>query len=141
MNTATTGIHWVTRGPLDVSNEGDSSMSLLARFSSSELLGRRFFLCTGQIVTAEKLVRFAHSHIIGELRVLADEGKKVTALAVYDCSVPVVQVPLEVPAIRVEIIGDARRIQCTCCDRHERWEISKAAFLTLMQRYTKVEKI
>jgi hypothetical protein len=96
---------------------------------------RRFFLCTGQAVTVEQLEKHPNSHIIGELHYLPDEGRKVTALAVYESSLAIKDFPLTMPAIRVEIVGDARRIKCTCCDNRERWEIGKAAFMQLMSRY------
>jgi hypothetical protein len=64
-----------------------------------------------------------------------EEGRKVTALAVYETSLPSNNMPVILPPIRVEIIGDARRIKCTCCHHRERWEIGKAAFIVLMWRY------
>jgi hypothetical protein len=100
---------------------------------------RRFFLCTGQCVTADQLTNYPHSHIMGELRYVTDEGRKVTALALYEQSVSAVHgAPSVSRPVRVELIGDARKIKCTLCERVERWEIGKAAFLVLMQRYGKV---
>jgi len=99
---------------------------------------RRFFLCTGECVTADKLAQYPESHIIGELRYIADEGSnKVTALARYDVSVGVDHVPPSLPKIDVYIIGDARRIKCRVegCENTQRWEIGKARFLQLMKRY------
>ena len=96
---------------------------------------RKFFLCSGQAVTVEQLEKYPDSHVLGELRYLSDEGRKVTALAVYEVSLSIKDVPETLPEIRVEIIGDARRIKCTCCKNRERWEIGKAAFLQLMSRY------
>jgi hypothetical protein len=96
---------------------------------------RKFFLCSGQAVSAEQLGRYPASHIIGELRYLLDEGKRVTALAVYEISRRVTNVPDEMPDVRAEIIGDARRIRCTCCDRRERWEIGQAAVNVLLRKY------
>jgi len=95
---------------------------------------RKFFLCTGQAVTVDQLSQHPNSHIIGELSYVIDEGRKVTALAVYELSLFVSDVPDEFPAVRVEIIGDARRIKCTCCDHRERWEIGKTAFMQLLKR-------
>jgi hypothetical protein len=112
-------------------------MSSMHSLPSSSLLGRRFFLCTGQIVTFDKLDKYPHSHIIGELRVVTDEGRKVTALAVYELSLSVEDPPIALPPVRVEIIGDARKIKCTCCIHRERWEISKNVALALLQRYRK----
>jgi hypothetical protein len=102
---------------------------------------RRFFLCTGQCVTADKLSEYPHSHILGELRYVRDEGRRVTALAVWNISVPAglgsIRDIIKKTSIRLEVIGDARGIKCTHpgCLREERWEIGKAAFLVLMQRY------
>src|SRR5919106_1704908 len=88
---------------------------------------RKFFLCTGQAVAPDQLAKYPESHIIGELRYLMDEEQRVTALAVYEVSLPIVDVPADLPALRAEIIGDARRIKCTCCQHRERWEMGKAA--------------
>jgi hypothetical protein len=96
---------------------------------------RRFFLCTGQKVTFAELGNYPHSHIIGELRYLSDEGQKVTALAVYDFSRAVIDVPADMPELRAEIIGDARRIKCTCCTNRERWEIGAAARELILRKY------
>ena len=59
----------------------------------------------------------------------------VTALAVYECSVPVTTPPVTVPALRAEIVGDARHIKCTCCNRTARWVIGKAAAVSVIRRY------
>ena len=88
-------------------------------------------------MTADKLDQYPDSHIIGELKRVNDEGRRVTALAVYEQSQCVKSLPTR-QKIRVEIIGDARKIQCTGCKNQERWEIGKAAFLQLIQRYGKV---
>lgn len=109
----------------------------MSSLPSSSLVGRRFFLCSGQIVTFDKLDRYPHSHIIGELRQVKDEGRKVTALAVYEISLPVADPPVVLPPVRVEIIGDARRIKCTCCIRRERWEIDKNVLMILLQHHRK----
>lgn len=107
----------------------------------SSLAGRRFFLCTGQCVTFDQLEKYPHSHIIGELRHVTDEGRKVTALVIYKTSLHSNNAPVVLPPIRVEIIGDARRIKCTCCTHRERWEIGKAAFMALMRRYRQEMKV
>jgi hypothetical protein len=100
----------------------------------------RYFLCTGECVKYEDLHLYADSHIIGELRYVVDEGRKVTALARYDVSVSASLVPPIDPEIDVLLVGDAREIKCRAvgCVRKERWEIGKAAFMQLMQRYGKV---
>ena len=104
---------------------------------------RRFFLCTGECVTLEQLDGYRGSHILGELRYVQDEGRKVTALAVWEVSVPAAEEErlfcYRAVRVRVEIVGDARRIRCThrSCAREQRWEIGKAAFMVLMQRYEK----
>jgi hypothetical protein len=103
---------------------------------------RKFFLCTGQVVKYSDLHKYPASHIIGELRYLTDEGKKVTSLALYDVPACANQVPPLKPEIRLYVIGDSRMIKCMYpisteakCGRLERWEIGKAAFQQLMQRY------
>jgi len=101
---------------------------------SSHLSGRSFKLCSGEAVPFHKLDNYPHSHIIGELRHILDEGEKVTALAVYEVSLPVIDPPVALPPVRVEIIGDARRIKCTCCIHRSRWEIGKAAIKVLVRK-------
>lgn len=102
---------------------------------------RRFFLCTGQCVDYADLHLHSKSHILGELRYLTDDGRKVTALALYETTVRADQVPPLKPKIRVYLIGDARMIQCgfAACENLQRWEIGKAAFEQLMRRYQKEE--
>lgn len=98
---------------------------------------RKFFLCTGVVVAYEKIHEHPKAHILGELRHVTDEGRTVTGLAIYEQSVPANQVPPLRPDIRLVVIGDARQIKCTHkdCKNKERWEIGKAAFLALVQRY------
>ncbi len=100
----------------------------------SSLAGRRFFLCTGECVTFNKLDAHPSSHIIGELRYTMDQGRRVTALAVYETSLPVSEPPAILPPIRVEIIGDAKRMKCTCCAHYERWRIGRSATRALFER-------
>ena len=100
---------------------------------------RRYFLCTGECVPFRDLYKFPNSHIIGHLRYVVRDGHRLTALAVYEISANTKQVPPIDPEIRVELIGDARNIKCRYygCRRKEYWEISKAAFMQLIQRYQK----
>lgn len=104
---------------------------------------RKYFLCTGVVVEYEKLHQHPNAHIIGHFQYLTDEGHKVTALARWERSTPTNEVPPLLPEIDVYLIGDARRIRCRApgCIRVERWEIGKAAFLVLMDRYRKVEEV
>jgi len=95
---------------------------------------RKFFLCTGQCVRADQLGNYPQSHVIGELHYVLDEGLRVTALAVYEVSLPSSLIPSVNAQIRVEIIGDARKIRCTFagCYNFKRWEVARS---TLVQRY------
>lgn len=97
---------------------------------------RRFLLCTGQCVYHEDVYKYADSHIIGELRYVTDEGRKVTALALYETPVSSGVVPPIAPSIIVYIVGDARMIKCRFagCNRSQRWELGRAGFLALMNR-------
>lgn len=97
----------------------------------------KFFLCTGEIVKYDELAKHPDSHIIGHLCYLADEGKRVTAMAYWRESVSCGNVPPLKPTVDCLMIGDVRAIRCRYpgCDRSERWEIGKAAFLALMSRY------
>ena len=114
----------------------------------SNKTGRRFFLCTGEAVTADQLSAFPNSHIIGELRYVFDEGHRVTALARWDVSVRTCDEPPIKPDVDVYIIGDARDIKCRHvekigsekkrCENKERWEIGQGALLQLMSRYGKL---
>ena len=103
----------------------------------------RFFLCTGQSVQYKDLYKYADSHIIGELRYLTDEGRRVTALALYETPVSAAQVPPMTPKIIVHIIGDARLIKCrhAGCTRSQRWELGRAGFLALMDRMGYQDKV
>jgi hypothetical protein len=100
---------------------------------------RKFFLCTGECVPADKLADYPGSHIIGELRYVVDEGQRIGALAVYESSLPSGATPPVMIEIRAEIIGDARRIKCTIlhCKHVKRWEIGRTTFIQLQQRYRK----
>ncbi len=104
---------------------------------------KKYFLCTGEVVTYENLFRHPSSHIIGHFQYVTDEGRRVTALARWEVSMPTTEVPPILPDIDVYLIGDARRIKCRApgCIRVERWEIGKAAFMVLMDRYRKVEEV
>jgi hypothetical protein len=97
---------------------------------------RRFFLCTGQCVEYKDLYKFPQSHILGELRYVTDEGRRVTALALYEIPVSATEVPPLKPSIIVHIVGDARMIRCRFadCTKSQRWELGRAAFLALMDR-------
>lgn len=99
----------------------------------------RFFLCTGECVKYADLHKYPDSHIIGHLCYLTDEGKQVSALARWEVSVSCAVVPPLKPVIDCFCIGDVRKIKCRFdgCQRTQRWEIGKAAFMALMSRYGK----
>jgi hypothetical protein len=100
---------------------------------------RKFYLCCGHVVEYDELYKFPKSHILGELRYVTDEERRVTGLAIYEKSVSATLVPPLKPDIRLVVVGDARQIRCTHpgCERKDRWEIGRAAFLALVQRYEK----
>ncbi len=104
---------------------------------------RRFFLCTGQCVAYKDLHKHPESHILGELRYVTDEGRKVTALALYEMPVSAGTVPPVKPVIIVHIIGDARLIKCRIagCTKSQRWELGRAGFLSLMDRMGYQDKL
>jgi len=88
-------------------------------------------------VRGDQLSDYPHSHIIGELHYVQDEGQQLTALAVYEVSLASSVIPPESVHIRAEIIGDARRIKCTylsCVHYLKQWKIARAAALQLAQR-------
>jgi hypothetical protein len=102
----------------------------------TSIMEKRYFLCNGRAVKYADLYKHPHAHIIGDLRFMADEGRKVTAMARWEESMPTDAVPPIDPEIDVFIIGDARSIKCrhTGCGRHPRWEIGKAAISALLER-------
>jgi hypothetical protein len=108
---------------------------------STQAVVARYFLCTGQCVKHEDLYKYPKSHIIGHLCYVSDEGRQVTALARWEVSVEAFRIPpINInPKIDCMMIGDVRSIRCRYpgCERTERWETGKAAFLALMARYGK----
>jgi hypothetical protein len=97
---------------------------------------KRYFMCNGRAVKYTDLYKHPNLHIIGDLRYLVDEGKRVTALARWEKSHPTDAVPPIDPEIDLYIIGDARSIKCrhAGCDRHPRWEMGKAAISALLEK-------
>lgn len=96
---------------------------------------RRFFLCTGQCVAYKDLHKFADSHILGELRYLTYESRRVTTLAIYETPVSAGEVPPIKPVI-VDYSLVSPKIDCRFphCINSQRWEIGRAGFLALMDR-------
>lgn len=103
----------------------------------------KYMLCTGECVLYEDLYKHPNSHIIGHLRYVVDEQKKVTALARWDVSESAGVVPPLEPVIDCEFIGDARNIKCkhADCTNTVRWEIGKAALDVLFARREKLKEI
>lgn len=103
----------------------------------------KYMLCTGEVVLYEDLFKYPGAHIIGHLRYVYDEGKRVTALARWDVSVSAGVVPPIEPVVDVDIVGDARNIRCRCadCENTVRWEIGKAALDVLFARREKLKEI
>lgn len=101
----------------------------------------KYMLCTGEGVLYEDLYKYPNSHIIGHLRYVVDEGKKVTALARWEVSVSANVVPPLEPVIDCELVGDARNIKCrhADCKNTVRWEIGKAALEILFTRREKLK--
>ena len=101
---------------------------------------RKYFLCSGQCVLAQDLRNYPDSHVLGDLRVVMDEGEKVTALAVYERPVSTQQAfNPEIMAIRVWLIGDARGLRCALCghggrERRQRWELGTSGYKALVKR-------
>ncbi len=110
-----------------------------------EKTDRRFFLCTGHVIhlsdVAADREKYTGSHIIGEVVDRLDSGRRVTALAIFENSVSVDEVPPANPELVNYAFGDARDIWCRHgirtayrCQRKQRWEIGKAALASLMAR-------
>lgn len=109
---------------------------------------RRFFLCTGQCVRYSDLHKYPKSHIIGDLRYMTDEGRRITSLAVWEASTGADAVSPLRPEIMLYLIGDARKIRCrhlvgtvNRCRNEQRWELSRAGFLALMDRMGYQDKL
>jgi hypothetical protein len=96
---------------------------------------RLFFLCTGQAVGMDWLTKHPGSHIIGELIHILEEQVTVTALALYEVSVAIASPPATMPPLRMEIVGNARKIKCTCCDNLSKWHMGKAAINNVIRMY------
>jgi hypothetical protein len=103
---------------------------------------RRFFLCTGSLVTIDELRLHPAAHIIGEIKYIAMDDRRVSVLAVYEDSLYSTHPPETLPDIRFEAIA-ANNIRCTVigCGRSERWEIGSAAYLQLKRRYESRKKV
>jgi hypothetical protein len=92
---------------------------------------RTFFLCTGQIVPLELLVRYPDSHIIGEPRHVKIEGVQMTAMAMYESPISTTDVYLissknksmmRIRSWEIFALG----IRCKICGKSQRWVVDKA---------------
>lgn len=105
--------------------------------------GTRYFLCNSSVVDYKDLYLHPSLHILGHLITVNDEGRKVTALALWHDAEPTTIVPPLEPHVKADIVGDVRRIECELCKKREvRWEIGLAVFLTLIGNfYRRVERL
>ena len=97
----------------------------------------KYFLCTGQAVTADHLAEHPNSHIIGELCYRLDDGKNVTALARWDISTKSQdELPAD-PEIDAYLIGDAKDVKCRdiSCKNKVNWKIGKNAIRQMLRKY------
>jgi hypothetical protein len=108
----------------------------------------RYMLCTGQIVTRDRMSLFPKSHIVGALRYVEDEGARVLALVVFERSVSVADVVggvlvLGIQEIRIWVIGDARGVKCTVasCKKVQRWEIDDHAYQALRRKRDDLKEV
>jgi hypothetical protein len=97
---------------------------------------KKYFLCTGELVNAEKIHKFPSAHIVGELRLTTDResGRTVSELAVFRQSLPTTDVPLIRPAVAA-YVSHSRKVCCSLCDRGPRWVINQSAFMALMRHF------
>lgn len=107
----------------------------------SNLMDRRFYLCTGQCVLYKDLYKYPESHILGELIYVTDNSRKVTALALYEVSTCADEVPPLLPDVIMQIVGDGMGIKCRHnlgtprrCKNERRWELSRSGFLAMLDR-------
>lgn len=101
---------------------------------------RRFYLCTGVVCGYSKLHTHPQAHILGEVVNLTEDGKRVTALAVWAAPKPTTEVPPITPDVFTWVMEARFRcrhaeVEGERCGRHSRWEIGTAAFSALMERY------
>jgi hypothetical protein len=94
---------------------------------------RRFYLCSGVVVGYSKLHTHPSSHILGEIVNLTEDGKRVTALAVWDVSALTTEVPPLNPPVSTWAME--ARVKCRRCHHQARWQIGDVAFSVLMERY------
>lgn len=102
----------------------------------TKLSRRKYFLCTGEAVEIDYLSKHPHSHVIGHLQLVMDDGHKVTALARWDESVSTCADIPGTPEIDGFMLGDGRAWKCRYpgCKRRWRWDVGRAAMLVLMRR-------
>lgn len=105
--------------------------------------GIRYFLCDGSVVEYKDLYLHPSQHILGHLIKISDEGRVVSALALWHEATPTDIVPPLNPRVKADLVGDVRRIECELCNlRRQRWEIGLAGFLALMENfYRRVERM
>lgn len=96
---------------------------------------RKFMLCTGQVKTLDELIDYPKSHIIGEITTvgLFRLKRKFTALALYEDSVKINNVPEVLPEIRTYQIGLATFTKCTLCRRRRNWSETRASLARRME--------
>lgn len=84
---------------------------------------RTYALCSGEQVPYKDLYQFPNSHIMGEIRMIADQR----AFALYTTPVRAVHVPPVSPDIAAYIIGKATLIRCRHegCKRFMYWHLDQ----------------
>ena len=102
---------------------------------------RRFFLCNGKCVDYDKLHEHPTSHIIGEVVYVTFQKRRITVMVYWDEHVSAATVPPLHPKKRMTIIGNVMDVVCLHpgCTRVTSWEIGRAAFEQLMERYAPKE--
>jgi len=102
----------------------------------------RYMLCTGECVLYEDLYKHPNSHIIGHMRHINYEGKRVSVLARWEESKSARVVPPLEPEIDLDII-EATNIKCrhVDCENTVRWEVGKAALDVLFARREKLKEL
>ncbi len=78
-------------------------------------------------------------HVVGEVKyVTRVSGVRLRALMVYETSL--LELPAELPPLRMKLIGDALEIKCTICGAVRDWYLGEDAINELLANRKKRQK-
>ena len=82
---------------------------------------RRFWICE-------------HGHVMGEIKSIVVNSRTVRALMLYERSVYLNDLPVDMPTLRGKVIGSVYAIRCTICGRTRDWIIGEDGMQALLSR-------